>query len=1147
MILPNEIITPESETPDLEISVANLQSEIFEICNLKSEIPAPADASVPPRLRGEQSLSDRRLAANRANALKSTGPRTPAGKARSRLNALKHGVCSDSPVLPSECAATFATFRHELECNLRPRNPIQLTLFQRIVNLTWKLRRIQEAENHLFEIEAAKVPAGEDGAPPDPCRILAHRFSDDPHNAFILLNRYEQSMHRELRQLITRFFYVQKQVPTTPYSDEDLLPIEPTDPPAPSPQPPAAPDLADSTPSPAHSPLRNQPIVADGNASATAPVQSAPGPRASVSRERNTSMKFAKLVMSAIVLGSMVHAGLLAKEGAASPARGAFEPWASNTDPTDVPKSHVQEITAAPFTYNITQGGTMDGTMCRTLPGVWEPYEQTWESNRSIRMENIGPRNVNNPWLKIGPIDFFSQQTIADSVTAGLSTDREKALAIFYFYITHRYHKGNGDNGSQGDVSQAINVFGYNTCGNSTLCVSDLLSKAGMGNFIFSHCPGHCVPQAFFDGRYNTLDGDMATMMLLRDNHTLANERDLIRDHDLIKRVHQYGIMSPMNPVRNNEDYSQYYTFEGDTTQKLKGWNWWAMGMVLRPHEAIEWRWGHETPVKYHGDMSGNPPMAPDTIYNGLWEYAPDFKNDAQSRAGAAATNIASKDGVLTAADGGTGTIVWQMRVPYQFIGGALTLAGEGYAFEIGLPNPKDGKPVYAALATLAEFDGKFQRRTAMATEYWLKCTLTGKASLSGLKITNDIQLAPLAMPSMTVGNNSLTYLEHPDNRTGTNAARHLKITHNWVERSRTRPPQAPQSPVYPPSGGKSDGTDVVFQWQAATDPDGDAIADYRFQLSDRPDMRWPLSPNFDKYVSKTPDKGATSYTLPRPGLLTNGTTYYWRVKAKDSNGVWGPWSETWSFTAQGPAYPISLAIKHSEDTGIGTLTWSANPVGTAPARYRIYGSDEKGFTVHDAPYEVKLGDTKELANPFPANFVAEVASTSLDVLGVGNTLPNANKAYYRVVAVDGAGKRSGDSDYVESPRPVIYSSPITSAPAGQAYRYQVQAIRSIGDFTRRDGARPKPGAKFWKIEPLKFSLTQKPAWMSIDPSTGLITGTSDGTGGTVVVSVTLTKERRLVHDANAIVWGNEYEQSKTYETVGPATQQFVVHGAKDK
>jgi hypothetical protein len=174
-------------------------------------------------------------------------------------------------------------------------------------------------------------------------------------------------------------------------------------------------------------------------------------------------------------------------------------------------------------------------------------------------------------------------------------------------------------------------------------------------------------------------------------------------------------------------------------------------------------------------------------------------------------TNITNKDGVLTATEGGTGIVLWHMKVPYQFIGGALSASGDGYAFEIGFLDPKDWrKTVYTPLTTLAEFDGKFKGRTADAYEYWLRCTLTGKASLSTINIKNDIQMTPLAMPSMTVGNNSFTYLEHTDDKTGANAARNLRITHTWVERSKTRPPKAPESPVYPANGGESDGTDVV-------------------------------------------------------------------------------------------------------------------------------------------------------------------------------------------------------------------------------------------------------------------------------------------------------------------------------------------------
>ena len=49
--------------------------------------------------------------------------------------------------------------------------------------------------------------------------------------------------------------------------------------------------------------------------------------------------------------------------------------------------------------------------------------------------------------------------------------------------------------------------------------------------------------------------------------------------------------------------------------------------------------------------------------------------------------------------------------------------------------------------------------------------------------------------------------------------------------------------------------------------------------------------------------------------------------------------------------------------------------------------------------------------------------------------------------------------------------------------------------------------------------------WADNGANPGLITGTSDGTGGTVTVSVPLTKEHRLVHDKDNIVWGNEYKR----------------------
>src|SRR4029077_19703292 len=166
--------------------------------------------------------------------------------------------------------------------------------------------------------------------------------------------------------------------------------------------------------------------------------------------------------------------------------------------------------------------------------------------------------------------------------------------------------------------------------------------------------------------------------------------------------------------------------------------------------------------------------------------------------------------------------------------------------------------------------------------------------------------------------------------------------------------------------------------------------------------------------------------------------------------GVWGPWSKTFSFTPQAPNYPVAVALTYDRDKGTGLLKWKANPVGQKPVTYRVYGRDEKGFSVSDVPYKVTIGTSKELKPEFPANFIAETTATELVVMGLGIESPSANKTYYRVVAVDSQGKQSGPSDYATAPRPTIYGKPVTQASVGAEYRCQVRANHSLGDLRLR-------------------------------------------------------------------------------------------------
>jgi hypothetical protein len=436
--------------------------------------------------------------------------------------------------------------------------------------------------------------------------------------------------------------------------------------------------------------------------------------------------------------------------------------------------------------------------------------------------------------------------------------------------------------------------------------------------------------------------------------------------------------------------------------------------------------------------------------------------------------------------------------------------------------------------------------------EYQLKCRLEGAARLRHLAIINDVQMAPLALPEMVIGENVFTY---SDQSTGD---RKVRITHKWVERSTSRPPSAPVDAVYPLDNSEANGTDIIFQWAASSDPDGDKIADYHFELSSRADMKWPLSMSFYKLISRTADatkkKDRTTgeeritvkaqYTLTQSGLLTPDRTYYWHVRAQDDKGVWGPWSKTWRFTPHGPAYPLDATVDYDQANNTGTLRWKANPAGRRPVKYRVYGSDEKGFTIADKNYQSVVGVTKkEMAdwNPwFPANFITETTATEMVVLGGYVDMPTVNKTYYRVVTVDEHGKRSGPSDYAVAPRPVIYSKPLVTAKVGIEYRYQVLANRSLGDLSSRmvDG---RQSSGYFDIEKPRFTLTQGPAWLRIDKATGVLSGTPDVPGrNDVAVSVTIDRQVRKLDEA-VLRWGREKVVSIETERVGAATQKFVI------
>ena len=95
--------------------------------------------------------SPAKIASNRNNARRSTGPKTAHGKARSARNSLQHGLLSKLVVLPDEDAAEFMTFYEGMNNALAPNGQMEDVLAERVLANSWRLRRVYGLEARAFE------------------------------------------------------------------------------------------------------------------------------------------------------------------------------------------------------------------------------------------------------------------------------------------------------------------------------------------------------------------------------------------------------------------------------------------------------------------------------------------------------------------------------------------------------------------------------------------------------------------------------------------------------------------------------------------------------------------------------------------------------------------------------------------------------------------------------------------------------------------------------------------------------------------------------------------------------------------------------------------------------------------------------------
>lgn len=127
--------------------------------------------------------SPAQIAANRQNALKSTGPRTPEGKAKVRLNSLVHGLRTQDVVLAGEDQQAFDELRRSFLEKYRPQDPDELYCVDKMIASYWRSRRIPKIEAELFSNRISG---------------MAVAFTQDASawDGFARLTRYESSLDR---------------------------------------------------------------------------------------------------------------------------------------------------------------------------------------------------------------------------------------------------------------------------------------------------------------------------------------------------------------------------------------------------------------------------------------------------------------------------------------------------------------------------------------------------------------------------------------------------------------------------------------------------------------------------------------------------------------------------------------------------------------------------------------------------------------------------------------------------------------------------------------------------------------------------------------------------------------------------------------
>ena len=145
-----------------------------------------------------------RIEINRANAQYSTGPKTAAGKQRSSLNALRHGLTGQIVVMPTEDLQAYQLHLKSFADEYHPQGATESHLVQALADASWRLNRVAALESNLLALAVGNDPDPLSGA----MSIVAALESQS--KALANLSMHSQRLSRQFERTVMQLRDLQK-------------------------------------------------------------------------------------------------------------------------------------------------------------------------------------------------------------------------------------------------------------------------------------------------------------------------------------------------------------------------------------------------------------------------------------------------------------------------------------------------------------------------------------------------------------------------------------------------------------------------------------------------------------------------------------------------------------------------------------------------------------------------------------------------------------------------------------------------------------------------------------------------------------------------------------------------------------------------